>query len=161
MPSSVSSRRKQAGANPVRRTWSVSIYCRHQGAVLVRHSSLGIWLPVGGEITANETPFEAAQRVLREETGFIHEVIFPAIHKVTGAPPGLLLYEEHEAGEKGVHLNFAFLTEVPSKRIAPNDEYLGVLWVRSVSEIPDACPVNVREALPYALTAGRERILPS
>lgn len=143
---------------PSRRAWSVSIYCRHQGAVLlVRHNRLDVWLPIGGEMDAGETPLEAARRELREETGFDQGVIFPAIHKVTGAPPGLLLYEEHEAGSKGTHLNFAFIAEVPSKHLRVDcDEFSGILWVRSLAEAPEDCPVNVQEALPYALTAGRQ-----
>lgn len=147
---------------PQRRAFSVSVYCRHQGAVLlIKHNRLGMWLPVGGEMEPDETPYEAARRELREETGHEHGVVFPAIHKVTGAPPGLILYEEHESGKKGLHMNFAFLAEVPSKQLRACDEYSGTLWIRSMSEAPEACPVNVREALPYALTAGREGAVPS
>lgn len=148
---------------PTRRAWSVSIYCRNQGAVLlIYHNRLSTWLPIGGEIEPGETPIEAARRELREETGFHEGVIFPAIHKVTGAPPGLLLYEEHDAGSKGVHLNFAFLAEVPSRRmLADCDEFSGHMWVRGTPEIPESCPLNVQETMTYALTAGRERVLPS
>lgn len=145
----------------MRRAWSVSIYCRHEGAVLlVQHTRLKLWLPVGGEIEPGETPLEAARRELAEETG-ITEATFPVIHKVIGAPPGLLLYEEHEAGSKGLHMNFAFIAEVPSKRVVPCYEYTGMMWVESVAKAPtEDCPTSVRQALVYALTAGRERVLP-
>ena len=34
-----------------RRTFSVSVFARHQGRVLlIRHRRLGVWLPVGGEV---------------------------------------------------------------------------------------------------------------
>jgi 8-oxo-dGTP pyrophosphatase MutT (NUDIX family) len=50
-----------------------------------------------------ETPLEAAVRELREETGLAGR--FPAGLGVEGTPPGLLGYEEHLAGSKGLHMN--------------------------------------------------------
>jgi len=70
-----------------RRAFSVSIFCRNDGALLlVRPPRLGTWLPVGGELGAGETPLEAARRELREETGL--EGTFPAGLGVDGSPPG-------------------------------------------------------------------------
>jgi len=137
-----------------RRAWSVSLYCRHEGAVLlVRHKDLKKWVPLGGEMQAGETPLEAARRELLVEAGF-EDVTFPAIHPVVGAPPGLLLYEEHEAGDDGTHLNFAFIVEVPHKGAQTNGSYMGSIWITSITELPEDTPPNVQEAMPYALTAG-------
>jgi len=137
-----------------RRAFSVSLYCRHEGSVLlVKHKRLGMWLPVGGELEPGETPMEAACRELEEETGHT-EYLFPVIHKVLGAPQGLLLYEEHNVGAKGLHMNFAFLVEVPSKDLPPNREFTGHIWVESLTEVPPGCPQNVQEALAFALTVG-------
>ena len=52
---------------PERRAWSVSVFARHAGRVLlIRHRRLGTWLPVGGEVEEGETPLEAAARELPE-----------------------------------------------------------------------------------------------
>src|SRR6266571_6985866 len=74
-----------------RRAFSVSIFCRHEGAILlIRHKRLGQWLPVGGEIEQGETPLEAARRELLEETGLGGR--FPEGLGVDGTPPGFLGY---------------------------------------------------------------------
>lgn len=133
-----------------RRAFSVAIFARNDGAVLlVRHRRLGTWLPVGGEIEPGETPLEAAVRELREETGL--EGRFPAGLGVDGTPPGLIGYEEHLAGSKGLHMNFAFVADVPGRALAPCDEWSESRWV----EGPDGldCPENVRQLLVLALAA--------
>src|SRR4051812_13986554 len=96
-----------------RRAFSVSVFARHQGRVLlIAHARLGTWLPVGGELLEAETPLEAARRELREETGLEGE--FTALSGVEGTPAGLLGYEEHLAGKKGLHMNFCFVADVAS-----------------------------------------------
>jgi 8-oxo-dGTP pyrophosphatase MutT (NUDIX family) len=133
-----------------RRAFSVAIFCRHGGEILlIHHKRLGTWLPVGGEIEPGETPLEAARRELREETGL--EGTFPAGLGVDGTPPGLIGYEEHQAGSKGLHLNFAFVADVPSRELAACDEYTGVRWVGASFDL--ACPENVRQLVRLALAA--------
>jgi 8-oxo-dGTP pyrophosphatase MutT (NUDIX family) len=55
-----------------RRAFSVAVYARRGDRVLViEHRRLATWLPIGGELDPGETPLEAAQRELREETGLV------------------------------------------------------------------------------------------
>jgi 8-oxo-dGTP pyrophosphatase MutT (NUDIX family) len=137
---------------PERRAFSVAVFCRNSGAILlVRHRRLGTWLPVGGEIEPGETPLEAARRELREETGL--EGRFPAGLGVDGTPPGLIGYEEHLAGAKGLHLNFAFVADVGSRELAACDEWDGARWVEPPDLAALSCPENVRQLAAIALAA--------
>jgi 8-oxo-dGTP pyrophosphatase MutT (NUDIX family) len=134
-----------------RRAFSVAIFARHGGAILlVRHRRLGTWLPVGGEIEAGETPLEAATRELREETGLAGN--FPSGGPgVDGTPPGLIGYEEHPAGSKGLHMNFAFVADVASRELAPCDEWSEARWLSDAEGLD--CPENVRQLLRLAMAA--------
>jgi ADP-ribose pyrophosphatase YjhB (NUDIX family) len=136
-----------------RRAFSVAVFCRNEGAVLlIRHRRLGTWLPVGGEIEPGETPLEAARRELREETGL--EGRFPAVPGVDGSPPGLIGYEEHPAGSKGLHLNFAFVADVASRQLTACEEWDLARWVRREELADLSCPLNVRQLAEIALTCG-------
>jgi len=133
-----------------RRAFSVSVFARHAGRVLlVHHRRLATWLPVGGEVEPGETPLEAAARELREETGLSGR--FPADLGVAGTPPGFIGYEEHPAGSKGLHMNFAFVADVPSPDLAPCDEWSEARWVATAEGLE--CPENVCQLVRLALAA--------
>jgi 8-oxo-dGTP pyrophosphatase MutT (NUDIX family) len=134
----------------MRRTFSVAVYPRHGGKILmIRHKRLGIWLPPGGELSPGETPLEAAARELREETGL--EGRFPVVSDIDGTPPGLIGYEEHVAGSKGIHMNFVFVADVDTDVVQPNDEFEEWRWVDSFDDVGG--PPNVAQLGRVAMAA--------
>ena len=79
-----------------------------RGVVLLEHKRLGIWLQPGGHIDPDETPWDAALRESREETGL--EVAF-AGPVDAAAIPELLHVDVHEGGRGHTHLDLRYLID--------------------------------------------------
>jgi 8-oxo-dGTP pyrophosphatase MutT (NUDIX family) len=141
---------RDAQREPMRRAFSVSIFARDEvgRVLLVLHKRLLRWLPVGGEIEAGETPLQAAERELFEETGLVGRFT-PTNGAVEGTPAGLLAYEEHDAGSKGTHMNFCFVADVVGD-VVSNEEILEHRFVEDTQGLD--CPRNVRDLVALART---------
>jgi len=143
-----------------RRAFSVAIFARRARGhdvgkvLLIKHKRLGTWLPVGGELEPGETPAEAAVRELLEETGLSGTPVHLA-DAVAGAPAGLVAYEEHQAGSKGLHMNFCFVVDVGDDAVRPCDEWSDHRFVDRRDLATLECPQNVRQLVARALVSGR------
>jgi 8-oxo-dGTP pyrophosphatase MutT (NUDIX family) len=132
-----------------RRAFSVAVYARRGGVggevLIIHHRRLDTWLPVGGELEPGETPLQAAVRELGEETGL--QGHFAELEGAAeGVPPGYLGYEEHQAGSKGLHMNFVFVADVDEGvEVTPNHEFVAHRWVDRAELAAVSSPRNVRQ----------------
>ena len=79
-----------------------------RGVVLLEHKRLGIWLQPGGHIDPGETPWDAALRESREETGL--DVRFSGPVDDAGVPE-LIHVDVHAGGRGHTHLDLRYLID--------------------------------------------------
>ena len=82
------------------------------------------------------------------------EVEIGCADALDGVPAGLLGYEEHQAGSKGLHMNFVFVCEIAEGvDVKPNDEFGAWRWVNRAELDRLESPLNVRQFGYLALDA--------
>jgi hypothetical protein len=72
-----------------------------------------------------------------------------------GVPHGLIGYEEHIAGSKGLHMNFVFVAEIADGvEVVPNEEFGAWRWIDRGELDRLESPLNVRQFGYLALDAA-------
>ncbi|MYI82927.1 MAG: NUDIX domain-containing protein [Chloroflexi bacterium] len=100
----------------VERHFTVSGFLSHDGRTALHWHRLGLWLPPGGHIQANEDPIQAVLREIEEETG-VEALIVPTSAPYLHVDPRQLpppvtvgVYEIDEPGNPHEHIDFVYFT---------------------------------------------------
>lgn len=157
------------------RHFTVSGFVSRDGLTALHWHRLGLWLPPGGHIEANEDPIQAVIREVLEETGIEVEVLgdapFAHVEPPQLPPPVTIgLYDiERDSGTSTPHqhIDFVYFTRpVPGAALdLPASD--GWAWVgedalRESSELappegpPAAIPDDVRRLGLAAIAAARD-----
>ena len=112
-------------ADPTHVTGS-AIVVGPRGVLLLKHKRLGIWLQPGGHIDEGETPWAAALRETREETGLDAEFAGPLDGD---GIPELIHVDVHAGGRGHTHLDTRYLINGgDSDPAPPADESQEIDW---------------------------------
>ena len=106
-----------------------------------RHKRLGFWLQPGGHVDAGESPWDAALREAREETGL--DVRFAG-----GGEPRLVHVDVHPGGRGHTHLDLRYLVDGGDADPAPpEDESQEIGWFDWDAAIERAGDERLKSAL--------------
>jgi 8-oxo-dGTP pyrophosphatase MutT (NUDIX family) len=123
----------------VERHFTVSGFVTRQGQTALHWHRLGLWLPPGGHIEANEDPIEAVLREVLEETGIEVEIVptAPALahREPAQLPPPVTIgvYDiERDSGTSSPHqhIDFVYFTRpLPGASLDLPEGAEGWAWV--------------------------------
>ncbi|MGE0229225.1 MAG: NUDIX hydrolase [Dehalococcoidia bacterium] len=118
------------------RHFTVSGFVSQRGCTALHWHRLGLWLPPGGHIEANEDPVQAVLREVYEETG-IHAEIVPTSTAYGYAQPRQLpppvtigVYDIDEPGRPHQHVDLIYFTRpLAGEALDLPSDGNGWLWV--------------------------------
>ena len=139
-------------ADPVHVTGSALIV-GERGIVLHRHKRIGIWMQPGGHVDPGETPWDAARREAREETGL--PVFWPA---GTGTPP--VAHVDVHPGPRGhTHLDLRYVLHAdavdPSPPEGESPDVAWFAWPDALERADDGLAGIIRSLQPGRPTVRR------
>jgi 8-oxo-dGTP pyrophosphatase MutT (NUDIX family) len=124
-------------ADPVHATGS-AIVTGPRGVVLLKHKRLGLWLQPGGHIDPGESPWEAALREAREETGL--DVSFADV--AGDGIPRLVHVDVHPGGRGHTHLDLRYLVDGgdadPTPAAGESQDIAWFGWSAAIERASDA-----------------------
>lgn len=146
------------------RHFTVSGFVTHAGrTALHRHARLGLWLPPGGHIEADEDPVQAVLREVLEECGLAVEVV-PTGLRFLAEPPGQLVapvkigvYDipaDSVLAEPHQHIDFIYFTRPLIADPSLPDDGHEWTWFEAGALASPAIPADVRELGLAAIAAA-------
>ena len=144
---------------PTKRDFTATTLVVHNGRVLLHpHRKLGLVLPLGGHVEADELPDDAALREVFEESGLevelVHsEPVWPLSDVRQLARPVAVLLEDIEPGHQHIDLIYVATLREPGREdghpAGNGSEQL--LWLAADELDRVEMPANVRALARYAL----------
>ena len=126
--------------------------------LMIKHKKLGVWLPPGGHIDANELPCEAVLREIFEETGVKAKVITAAqdmgalTYSYELSLPMEILLEDIEGTGLHNHIDMIYLCLAEKATLKPQEnEVDGIGWFTPASIMELDTFDNVRNSVQKAV----------
>lgn len=152
-----------------RKAFTTSIFLvdpTRYSVLLVLHKRWDLWLPVGGELDeegagSSEEPLQGAIREVNEETGIsLSPGDFPKMTSMPYSVRGMFGFEQHTAGDRGLHMNFCFLACTEEQAIKLCDEHIEAGWFPLMGKDNIATTSNVSWCLNYIDRYLRKHVNP-
>jgi ADP-ribose pyrophosphatase YjhB (NUDIX family) len=133
------------------------VFCADGKLLMVKHKKLGVWLPPGGHIDANELPCEAVKREIFEETGVKVRVVSASsitdVQDIELPLPLEILFEDIEGDGTHNHIDMIYLCRADDSSLSPQQSEIDNIGWFAPMEIDELDTFdNVRKSVRKAVT---------